>query len=287
MSDTAKGICFAIIGAISIALMGVFVKFIGTSTNNLTILFFRFIISLVILLPIICRDKNFSFKIRFPLYLSLRLIFGITAIACYFYAIQHIKLVNAILLGSTYPIFVPIIIFILTRQKTNKKVVLGILVSFVGIILVLNPGRDIFQSTYSLIGLTSGIFMAVAYVFLRAMLSRDRTQLLNLLFYFFLVGAIISLPYMIIHWQPLTTFQWTCLIGVGLFGYGYQFCQTKALQFASLRVISPLIYISVLVGGVFDWIIWDTTMSYLTLTGAIITITGAIIVILNRNRLNY
>ena len=284
MSDTLKGIYFAIIGAFSIAAMGVFVKYIGTDLSSITILFFRFAISLVILLPVIFRDKTFSFKIKFPSLLTIRIISGIIAIALYFLAIQHIALVNAILLESTYPIFVPIIIYLLTGQRTNSRVVWGIVVSFIGIVIILKPGTDIFHS-YSIAALLSGIFAGIAYVFLKIMLSKDKTQMLNLLFYFFLFGSLVPLPYVIVCWEPLSLIQLTCLIGIGIFGFGYQYFTTKALQFTSVRIVSPLIYVSVLSGGALDWLLWNTTLSYATLIGTAVTISGAIIVILNRNKI--
>jgi len=285
MSDTVKGIYFAIIGAFSIAAMGVFVKYIGTDLSSITILFFRFAISLLILLPFIFRSKTFSFKIQFPYHLTLRILTGITAMLLYFIAIQHINLVNAILLESAYPIFVPIIIFFLTGQKTNKKVMWGIIISFIGIIIILHPGADIFQP-YSLIALLSGICAGIAYVFLKIMLSKDKTQMLNLLFYFFLFGSLIPLPYVIINWKPLSQFHMICLLGVGVFGYGYQYFITKALQHASVRIVSPLVYVSVITGGYLDWLLWNNVPSYLTLIGTVITIFGAIVVILYRNQID-
>jgi len=285
ITDTTKGIYLGIIAAVSIAIMGVFVKLIGTSQSNFTILFFRFIISLLILLPIMFKDKSFSFKIKFPYQLSVRMIFGFLAIALYFYAIQHIELVNAILLESSYPIFVPLVIYILTRNKTNKKVILGILISFIGIIIVLKPGSDIFQPV-SVIALLAGVCASISYVFLKMMLFKDKTQMLNLLFYFFLFGSIVPIPFMIFDMKPIDTYQWFYLVGVGIFGYGYQYLMTKALQLASVRIISPLIYISVIAGGCFDWLIWSVTPSYFTLVGTIVTILGGVFVIINRNQVN-
>ena len=285
MTDTVKGINFAIIGAFSIAAMGVFVKYIGTDLSSITILFFRFAISLLILLPFIFKNKSFSYKIKYPYHLTIRILTGVLAMTLYFIAIQHINLVNAILLESAYPIFVPIIIYFLTGQKTNRKVMWGIIVSFIGIIIILQPGADIFQP-YSIVAVLSGVCAGIAYVFLKIMLSRDKTQMFNLLFYFFLFGSLIPLPYVILSWKPLSLFHIMCLLGVGVFGYGYQYFITKALQHASVRIVSPLVYVSVLSGGVLDWLLWNTTPSLLTLTGTIITIFGAIIVILNRNQID-
>jgi drug/metabolite transporter (DMT)-like permease len=284
MTDLTKGILSAIIASISIAFMGVFVKFTGTGFDNFTLLFFRFFISLIIILPLIYKDKNFTFKIKYPFLYLWRVIFGFLAIGFYFLAIQKIPLVNAILLESTYPVFVPIVIFLLTREKTNSKVILGILISFVGIILILKPNRNIIDIN-SLIGLAAGICAAISYVFLRLILYKDKTQANNVLFYFFLFCSIVSFPIMLYKWHNPTTEQILLLIGIGVSGYGYQFFITKALKHASVKVISPLIYVSVIVGGISDWLFWGTTISYLTFIGAIITVFGAIIAILCRDKI--
>ena len=283
MTDLSKGIFSAIIASVSIALMGIFVKFTGTDFDNFTLLFFRFFISLIIILPIIYRDKNFSLKIRYPFLYLWRVVFGFLAIGCYFLAIQKISLVNAVLLESTYPVFVPIVIFLLTKEKTNIKVLLGIIISFLGIILILKPGKNIIDIN-SLIGLAAGICAAVSYVFLRLVLYKDKSLSNNILFYFFLFCSIVSFPIMLLKWHKPTLEQMLFLIGIGISGYGYQFFITKALKHASVKVISPLIYISVIIAGFSDWLFWDTTLSYITLSGAIITILGAIITILFRDK---
>ena len=284
MSDLSKGIISAVIASISIALMGVFAKTLGSNFSNFKILFFRFFISLIIFLPVILKDKIFSFKIKYPKLYFFRIIFGFFAIAFYFLAIQKIPLVNAVLLESAYPVFVPIVVLIVAREKTNYKVISGIIISFIGIVLILKPGKDIIDIN-SLIGLSAGICAAVSYVFLRLVLFKDKTQSSNILFYFFLCCSLGSFPFMLINWHTPNLTEILYLILVGITGYGYQFFITNALKFSSVKVISPLIYISVIIAGLLDWIIWGTTLTALTVTGAVITILGAIMAIIFRDKL--
>ena len=284
MSDLSKGILFAVIASVSIAFMGVFAKLLGNNFNNFTLLFFRFFISLIIFLPIILKDKTFSFKIKFPKLYFFRILFGFMAIAFYFLAILKIPLVNAILLESSYPVFVPIVIFILTREKTNAKVMCGIVISFIGLALILRPGKDIIDIN-SIIGLAAGVCAAVSYVFLRLVLYKDKSQANNILFYFFLCCSLFSFPFMVASWHTPNFKEIIFLMLLGLFGYGYQLFITKALKFASVKVVSPLIYVSVIVGGVADWVLWGTTLSPLSLFGAVLTVAGAVTAILFRDKL--
>ncbi|MCF7791529.1 MAG: DMT family transporter [Victivallales bacterium] len=283
MSDLSKGIISAILGSVSIAFMGVSVKLIGDNYSNFTLLFFRFFISLLILLPLILRDRNFSFKIKFPVLYFFRILFGFIAIACYFFAILKIPLTNAILLESTYPVFVPIVIFLITKEKTNLKVIAGIIISFIGITLIIQPDKNIVDID-SLIGLSAGICAAVSYVFLRLVLFNDKTQVNNILFYFFLFCTLVSAPIMLADWHTPDLTHLIILISVGLFGYGYQFFVTNALKLASVKIVSPLIYISVIIGGFADWLIWNDCLPMSMYFGSAITILGAVITILFRDK---
>ncbi|MCP4178596.1 MAG: DMT family transporter [bacterium] len=285
MNNTGKGICFALLSGLSIAVMGVFVKLTDGELSNFTLLFFRFLISLLILLPLVKRDKNFSFKIKFPVILSFRCLFGFIALACYFIAIQYIPLANAVLLENTFPVFVPIILFIATGMKTDRKVLGGILLSFIGIIIILNPGRNIFQSA-SFIGLIGGICAAVSFVCLRLMLAKDSSQFTNILLWFFFFCTVLSGILMLFNFSMPNLLQLLYLILIGIFGYFFQYLMTKALQHACVRIVSPMMYFSVLFAGFFDWTIWGITPHIYVLIGTAITILGAIYVILHRKTLN-
>ncbi|HJO91807.1 MAG TPA: DMT family transporter [Victivallales bacterium] len=285
MNNTGKGVCFALLSGLSIAVMGVFVKLTDGQLSNFTLLFFRFLISLLILLPLVKKEANFSFKIKFPVILSVRCVFGFIALACYFIAIQYIPLANAVLLENTFPVFVPIILFIATGMKTDKKVLGGIFLSFIGIIIILNPGRNILQSA-SFIGLIGGICAAVSFVCLRLMLAKDSSQFSNILLWFFFFCTILSGILMIFDFSMPDLIQFLFLILIGVFGYFFQFLMTKALQYACVRIVSPMMYFSVLFAGCFDFVIWGITPHMYTLIGVVITVLGAIYVILHRKTLD-
>ena len=128
------GIFYILISSLSISIMGAFIREIGTGLPNTTILFSRFLFSLTVMLPIIFNDREFRFRVNKPLILICRCCVGLIAMSLFFYAIQRVHLANVMLLQNTRPIFVPIIIFLLSGEKTGKNVIFAIIISFIGIL---------------------------------------------------------------------------------------------------------------------------------------------------------
>jgi drug/metabolite transporter (DMT)-like permease len=273
-----RGIVYTLISALSIAIMGVFIKEIGVALPNATVLFFRFLFSLLVLVPLIFKSNDFSFKVKSPGSLFIRSLMGLLAMASYFYAIKYIPLVNVILLQNTRPIFVPILVFLLFRKRTSKSVILGIIVSFVGIAIIINPSAGVFQPV-SFWALAAGLFSAVAIIMLKVFMRENNYKTLEALFYYFLFSTVVTGFMMIFYWVTPTLYQFLLLIGVGVFGTLYQFYMTTSLKYIPVKLAAPLMFFAVIFGGLAGWLFWGETSSWLSIIGIIITILGAVLVI--------
>jgi len=272
------GVLFGIISSFSFALMSVFVKLIGKDLPTSMLLFFRFSTSLILIAPWILTDTNFTFKVHQPIRYVVRIFAALLALFLVFYAIKFIPLVDALLLNNTAPLFVPIIAFIITGAKTPKKAIFGIVLGFVGVGIILNPGKEIFSSAASLIALVSGVLAALAIVQMRVISKTSTTK--QMLFYYFLVSTIAAGILAILQWEtPENLRIWLFLLGIGLFGTLYQLFATLSYVTAPVRLMSPLVFLMVVFGGVFDWLLWGNLPSLLTIVGAIFVVAGAIITV--------
>lgn len=72
---------------------------------------------------------------------------------------------------------------------------------------------------------------------------------------------------------------WLMLICIGIFGRIYQVSATLSYVTAPVRLMSPLIFLTVVFGGFFDWLIWNNIPNTLTIIGASMTILGAMITV--------
>lgn len=273
-----RGIIYIITAALSLALMGAVIKEIGVDLPTFMIVFSRFLISVIIMTPIVMRDKAFSFKVKKPLIIIARCIAGLTGMTLLFYVLKYVPLANVLLLQNTRPIFVPIILVIFLGVKTGKSVILGIIISFVGITVILNPTSDVFQPI-AILALLAGFCAAVAIILLKRFLQANNFRTKEALFYFFLFSTVvtgITLPFI---WITPTFTQLILLLLTGLFGTAYQFLMTASLKYISVRIATPMLYLSVIFGGLISWLIWNRPMPLDFIIGMLVTLIGVIVVV--------
>ncbi|KTD26017.1 MULTISPECIES: DMT family transporter [Legionella] len=271
------GLLYGVISAFSFATMSVFVKKIGGLLPTSQLIFFRFAISLMILLPWIITDKTFRLKVEHPMQYVVRILAGLMALFCVFYVVKFLPLVDALLLNNTAPLFVPLIAWALLGAKTPKKAILGIIIGFLGVGLILNPGHEIL-SFASVIALASGFLTALAIVQMRIISKSSSTK--QMLFYYFMISTLASGFVAALQWEsPESSEIWLFLLAIGVFGTSYQIFATLSYATAPVRLMSPLVFLIVVFGGFFDWLIWDYVPNLFTLLGAILVIIGTIITV--------
>lgn len=263
---------FALIAAFTFAITGVLVKLIGTEANTVTVVFFRFFIGLIILLPWFLKDKNL-FKINKPTSFIVRSIAGLLALFCMFYAVKYISLANALLLSNTNALFVPIVAWIMLRTHTPFKIWIAIIIGFLGVIFILRPDKHLFDYA-AFIGLCAGLFGGVSLVQIRQMTKVSSSQ--QILFFYFLTGTIIPALFLPFIWQTPTVTVWLLLIAVGIVSIFYQLFATLAFTYAPVRLMSAVMFATVAFGALFDWLLWNNVPDLLTAIGIFLVIIGGI-----------
>lgn len=271
-----KGVAFAILAAISFTSMSLFGKIIGDKASTDTILFARFFMSLVLVMPWVIKNPKEALHFAKPLTIVSRSFFTLAAFACFFYALKFISLSTALLLNNTFPLFVPIVAWLMGKHHTPYKVWLGIILGFIGVGLVLKPAPGFFQIA-SIVGLASGVLAAIAVVIICRLTKT--TPVTQILFYNFLICSVLTGIFLPFGWQSLNTHTFFLLLGVGFFGAAYQFFSTLSYAKAPVRITSSLMFLCILFGVVADWLIWNKILDITALTGMICVIVGGIVTI--------
>ncbi len=267
------GVTLMILGALTYAIMGLFVKLIGSNLPTSMTVFFRFLISFFIILPWLLYDKKFTLKVKRPWLMLVRIVTGALSIGSLFYAINYIPLVDANLLISTAPLFVPLAVYAFTRVKTPKSVWLATILGFVGVVLVLHPTSGAFHPA-AIVVLIGGALGGVAFVSVRLLAKENSTN--QILFYYFVGSSLFLAILMAFQWQMPSAIDWLYLLGVGVFGGIWQILFTVAMKIAPARLISPLYFTVVIFSGIIDWVFWQKIPSYYTVIGFIVILCGVI-----------
>ena len=273
-TNNYKWVAYALLSAVSIALMAACVRTASAELPRSEIVFFRNFISLMLLLPFVTRRRLPLRTKKYGLHL-FRAIFGVTAMYLYFYAIAYLPLADAVLLNYTSPLFISFFAFILLGEQLNKSRRLSILIGFVGVCCLFHPSSAI-ASVAGLLGLLSGVSAGLAQVSIRK-LSATEPGLLIVTLYALLGSAFTLIP-MLFEFTMPGAGSWAALIGVGFFGSLGQLGMTRAYTLAPASQVAPLGYFGLVFAGLIGLVFWNETPDYWMLTGTLFIVAAGIIV---------
>lgn len=239
------------------------------------ILFFQNAVSLFCILPLTLRKGVSHLKTNLLHFHLIRDFSGIGSYFCYFYSLRYLNLTDATTLTYTAPFFVPLIWWAWRHEKINKHVWWSIVIGFIGVFVILNPSKEIFQKGF-IFGLLAGILAALAFSSLRVLNSKEE-PLSRTLFYYFFFGSLISAPLTYIYWVDPTQPELLKALGVGVATAIAQVLLTKAYFFGTASFLSPLGYSTVIYAGLISWLIFHTTPTLQTGVGAALIIIGGVL----------
>jgi len=269
-----RGALYMIASSLLFAGMGGIVKIVSVLLPNEMVVFFRSAMGLMALLPWLAHRGLSSVRTHQPGAHLARGLAGLAAMYCYFYAIAYLPLAEATLLNYATPIFVPFIAFLWLRERVPRRLASAIGVGFLGILLILKPGLELF-SPASLVGVASGIFAAVAMVGIRRLTRTEPA--LRIVFYFSLICTVISAVPLAWSWRTPAFELWAWLLAMGVLASTAQLCLTRAYAHAPAAQVGPFSYATVVFAALAGWGFWGEVPDVLSAVGALLVcVAGAL-----------
>ena len=164
--------------------------------------------------------------------------------------------------------------YFILKEKAYKVEWLSVIVAFTGALFVVKPSFNM-QFIYAMIGVCGGLGAGIAYTFIRKLGKKgERGPIIVLCFSVF--SCVVTLPFLIFQFQPMSLLQFVFLILAGVAAAGGQFSITKAYTKAPARDISVFDYTQVLFAALLGFIFLDQIPDILSLIGYVIIIGSAV-----------
>lgn len=217
------------------------------------------------------------------------------ALFCLYFAVRFIPLTDAILLIYTAPLFAPLLNLLFLRKTESFSVWLGIVLGFVGVVIVLRPGANVFQ-VHALIGLMAGFLIAVRLVLNSFIAGKESKEVIT--FYSLSMGWLICLGVLAVtgfhvaNWEshlfpprdwlhPWIIFPSVllALVALGILSMLQPWFTAAAYEHASVGEAGPFRYIAAIFAGLLDWLFWGLVPDLSSVLGFLFITAGGVWVI--------
>lgn len=271
--DVVRGTVYMAVAALFLSFGATSARFASSELNVLALVFWSNLgMFLLISVWVLLRGPAGGIGTRRLSLHFLRSVFTYSALVTYFYALANIPFANAVILQSTGPIFVPILAFVIFRRISDRYVWVGVLISFLGVALIIQPGW-VEISLGELAGILAALGGAAAAIVIWSLSSTESP--LQQMFYFSLFALLLSaipLPW-IWHWpNPVQMLQISCVASFTLVG---QFFYAKAFTAAEADKVNTWSYMTIVFATFIGFIVWGEPILALTVVGALMVVGGA------------
>ncbi len=218
------------------------------------------------------------------------------AIFLYYVSVRYVPLMDATLLLNTSALFGPLLAVVFDHKREPWRVWGGSAIGFLGVLIVLRPGADVFQPM-SLVALVAGLLMALR-IYLNSRLADEPKQ--RTTFYSLAVGLAVCLLLMAatgFHvarpaWQGMLftpaqvarpLFVDSALLGgvaaLGALSLLQPLLVAWSLQYASVGQVAPFRYTAVIVAAAIDWLVWDQVPTWFAVGGMVLIGMGGMLIL--------
>ena len=240
------------------------------------VLFFRGFCGIIPILFLIPKDRYFNFyKTARPLLHFKRCLAGLIALVSIFVALRNLPLATVVSITFAAPIFTTIFSIFLLNEKVGLYRWLAVLVGFVGIIIISEPGFSSLNLyyIYPIIFCLGLSYVAIA---IRKLSSTEPVWLISFFFSFSIM--LLSFLSFYQNWILPSLIDLFLLSLIGILGGLANLWLSQSYKLSEVSLVTPLKYLALVFAIIFGYFIWDEVPTFKTLLGAGLVILSSFII---------
>jgi len=275
LSKNQLGFFYMFISVCAFSLMDVIVKWSDDYPVG-QVLFFRGFFGIIPILFLIPRDRYIDFyKTTRPMLHLKRCLAGLIALVAIFIALRNLPLATVVSISFAAPIFTTIFSIFMLNEKVGFYRWLAVLVGFVGIVIISEPGFSSlnFYYIYPIIFCLGLSYVAIA---IRKLSSTEPVWLISFFFSFSIM--ILSFFSFYQNWILPSFIDLFLLAMIGILGGLANLWLSQSYKFSEVSLVTPLKYLALIFAIIFGYFIWDEIPTLKTLLGAALVILSSFII---------
>ena len=241
MIKEAKGISariWMLLAVISFCVMAIAVKELDRQIGINQIIFFRSIIGLMVIGGVVCLKKKKLQYNNLKLHFA-RNLFHLIGQYGWILGIQYMSLTEVTAIEFTVPIWTAIIAALFLKERLTWNKILGIVLGFIGILVIVQPGFQLINS-YTVIVVLSAISYGIAHSMTKALTKTNNA--ISIVFLMCVIQTPIALVLAFKEWIWSDAVDYGWLLIVGSCATFAHYCMTMAFKKAEVSQMIILDY---------------------------------------------
>ncbi|WP_440678685.1 DMT family transporter [Candidatus Pelagibacter sp. HIMB1611] len=275
LSKNQLGFFYMFISVCAFSLMDLIVKWSEDYPVG-QVLFFRGFCGIIPILFLIPKDRYLDFyKTTRPVLHFKRCLAGLIALVSIFVALRNLPLATVVSISFAAPIFITIFSIFLLDEKVGLYRWMAVLVGFLGIIFITEPGFSALN-VYYIYPIIFCLGLSYVAIAIRKLSSTEPAWLISFFFSF----SIMLLSFLSFYqgWILPSLLDLFLLSMVGILGGLANLWLSQSYKYSEVSLVSPLKYLGLVFAIIFGYFIWNEIPTSKTLLGALLVIVSSIII---------
>ena len=275
LSKNQLGFLYMLLSVCAFSVMDLIVKWSDNYPLG-QVIFFRGFFGLVLYYFVIPKERLKDFYVtKRPMLHFSRCFFGLMALLSIFTALRNLPLATVVSISFAAPIFTTIFSIFFLSEKVGYFRWLAVLVGFVGIIIISEPGLSSLN-VYYVFPVIFVLGMSYVAISIRQLSSTEPVWLISLYFSAAItLAGLFTIPY---GWLMPNLKDLILLSFIGIFGGVANLWLSQSYKFSEVSLVTPLKYLALVFAIIFGYFIWDEIPTIKTLVGATLVIVSSIII---------
>lgn len=271
MSGLAKAVLWMTGTLVSFTAMAVAVREVSDTMQSFEILFFRSLVGLAIVLPLVLMHGLGSVRTNRLGQHVIRNVVHFGGQLGWVYGIAVLPLAVVTAIEFTTPVWTAILAMLFLGEKLTRGRVVAIVFGLGGVLVILRPGIEIVQVA-ALIVLASSICYASTHIFTKKLTATDTP--LAILFYMTLVQLPLGLVPALFEWVPPTLADVPWLVTLGASALSAHYCLARAFRLADATIAVPMDFLRLPLVAFVGFLLYAEEFEVAVLAGAALIFAG-------------
>ena len=204
-----------------------------------------------------------------------RCLMGLMALIAIVVALRELPLAVVVSLSYAAPLFITVLSIFLLSEKVGVFRWLAVIIGFVGVIIIAEPGFKGMNYLYFL-PLIFCIGMAFVTIMIRKLSTTEPIWLISI--FFTITISIAGLATIPMGWKMPNFQDFILLALIGVTGGSANLFLTQSYKLSEVSLVAPLKYLALVFAIFFGYFIWNEIPTIKTLIGASLVVLASLII---------